>query len=195
MKKIQKIGGKGDEQNQQKQQYRWENGIPYLITKCLKENGYWTFLCKEYQTISYDENIIVINPFSSLYKEIFFEENQSIIYGNCYHFPKYDEFLMETWVKYREDYCNPDCMNKDKFGLPCLYFKRNEINIEDFSCLCRSYYSEDDIVREYYTIDFSIVIAKPKHYKNLIEYIENDEFILKKEYKELLEEYITIFHA
>ena len=61
----------------------------YLITKCLKENGYWTFLCKEYQTISYDENIIVINPFSSLYKEIFFEENQSIIYGNCYHFPKW----------------------------------------------------------------------------------------------------------
>lgn len=167
----------------------------YLVTKCLKENGYWTFLCKEYQTISYNENDIVLNPFSSLYKEIFFDKNQNFVYGNCYHFPQHNEFLMDTWVKYREGYCNPDCIYKDRFGMTCYYIKRNEINIEDLSCLCRSNYSEDDIVRKEYTIDFATVIAEPKRYKDLIEYLEKDDFVLMKEYRELLEEYKTILRA
>lgn len=161
----------------------------YLFETFLAGNGYWSFLSNIYHRILYNKDRAIIEPFSFLYKTIFYGENCNITYTNDLYLPYLDEFLYEKWVRSEDSYCESDCFFRNRFNLRCLLSRKGQTNIYPDQCKCRNKYSEPDVINKEYVIYFDDIYKNREKYKGLVEYLESDDFILKKEYKELLSEF------
>lgn len=163
----------------------------YLLETCLTENGYWSFLSNVYYCIQYSRDEVIIEPFSFLYKIIFYGENGSVTYKNDLRLPYSEDFLYEKWVKTEDSYCELDCYYRNRFGFRCLLSKKGRTNINPDKCKCRNKYSESDILYQEYVIYFDDIYKDREKYHDLVDYLERDDFFLKKEYKELLSDFLS----
>ena len=170
--------------------------LPYLtllFKTCAKGDGYWTYLERIYQNFSYKEKNVSFIIFSPVFRELLFKEDFSISSDNL-KLPVSDDFLDRKWVYFREDYCNPDCPFKNKWGYPCFKKRSNNLlDIADHDCRCRYNYTDSDIVSEQYLITFRDVFLNQSKYHDLFLAINSDDFPLKQEYHDLYEQWNYLF--
>ena len=171
---------------------KFENFIflPYkacLIEKCIKENGYRTFLCKVFFHMQYNINEMIFDPFYSLYKDVFYEGTHKKV-ENTFTLPFEDKFMLEKRVEYIESNCSSDCFYRDKYRSRCFINCKGTININHSDCKCRDKYSESDVLYQECDIKFNDIYDNREKYKDLIRCLESDDFPLKIEYKKIFDE-------
>lgn len=155
------------------EEYIFEPFLTSLFKKCDKENGYWTFLCKMYPIIYYDEGdtngFVVNDPNSFLYDFII---NLKKINGSISstNLPKDEEFVVNEWVYLDEDYVDDD------------YDADVPIDIDEVPASYKEMYGNPEVVGRNYELDIEFILQYPDEYEYVLSWLSNDDFPLKKEY-------------
>ncbi|MFY9549028.1 NACHT domain-containing protein [Miniphocaeibacter sp.] len=138
-----------------------------LYKKCDKEDGYWTFLETLYLYLSYEKgetNVSISNdPQSYLYEFIsLLNDNESVDYLDL---PHYEQLVVEEYVY---------LVTEDG--------REELVNSTDVSWEYEKEYGEPDTVGWLFEIDIDDILRKPEEYKELLEILDKDDFVLKVEY-------------
>ncbi|KOA21178.1 NACHT domain protein [Clostridium homopropionicum DSM 5847] len=144
--------------------------IPFLTRLyelCDNEEGYWTFLETMYPSLSYEigeTNEFVLNsPKSYLFD--FIKQLNGILSVNCNDFPHYDSLVRTEYVY---------VFDEDE--------SQTLVDADDVNWEYKDEYGTPDPVGWVYEFDVEAIREEPEEYKELLDCLDNDEFVLKEEY-------------
>ena len=143
-----------------------------LYTRCDNEEGYWTFLEMMYPTLYYEKgetnDYISNTPQSYLFDFIKRLNNRWSV--DCNDFPHYDTLVTTEYVY---------VIDEDE--------SQKLVNADDVSRDYTNEYGTPDVVGWIYEFDVEDVRTQPAKYKELLDYLNDDYFVIKEEYVEIRE--------
>lgn len=147
--------------------------LPYLTKlyeQCDSRDGYWTFLETIYPCIQYERGETDDFPLTSCESYLFSFIKELNGHGTVLlqDLPHSDSLISAEYAFALDENQNEELVNFDAIS----YEYKNE-------------YGTPDIVGRIYEFDIKSIRSKPAEYAELIRYIEDDNFVLKKEYKDM----------
>ena len=143
-----------------------------LYARCDNEEGYWTFLEMIYPILCYEKgekcDFISNDPQSYLFD--FIKALNNLWSLECDDLPHYDTLVKSKYVYVIDE----DDVEK-------------LVDADDVSWDYKYVHGTPDIVGWIYEFDVEDVRKQPAKYKDLLDYLNDDEFVAKKEYVEIRE--------
>lgn len=141
--------------------------ISNLLAECQRNEGYWTFLETMYPTLSYEagetDECIENTPNSYIYefmKGLFFPEE-----CRCEGFPEYPSLIVSEY---------------------CYIEDGGMLHLVESSSVRYDYWNEHDepeCVGAVYEVDIHEARKSSRKYSELLKLLDDDDFVLKREYK------------